>query len=140
VSHRRRGHSGQPGLTLAEIVAQTKADPATVREHGTFWGDPERVGYELVTDELSPEDASALVRRGVNVVYDPCGCGGYCGLDWLSADELTGLAKAAPPVLRPNRHGIAALELWQSRAGKQLIVTAVDVYWGDVLPQSMKRQ
>lgn len=123
--------------SFADVVAHVKASPvrpALVRpgRHGDTWGDrSQRRAYELVTDELSPADARALVAQGAALVYDECGCGGVeCRLDWVSSADAQRLAVAGPPVLHPPKNGRADLEHWRSADGRNLVVAAVAVTWG----------
>jgi hypothetical protein len=131
---KRREHTE----SFADIVEQVKARPASVARvpvglHQGSWGDRDGNRYELVTDDLSPEAVLELAKAGATAVYDACGCGGNagCTLDWLTAIDVAGLAEAGPPEFGSRPHAHAALEHWRSRDGKDLIVLADDVYWGD---------
>jgi hypothetical protein len=126
------------GETFAEVIERVKAQPprgphAPVGRHGDYWGDPDNVRFELVTDRLSPADARKLARQGAAIVYDACGCGGdECDLDWLTRVDVERITASGPPVLHPSKHGRADLEHWHSaHDGKDLIVAAVQVSWGD---------
>ena len=123
--------------TFAETLAEVRATPARAARvpsghHGDCWGDQEGNRYDLVTDELSADDAVQLARDGAVVVYDECGCGGSgCDLDWLSDDEARRVAEAGTPDLHPSKHGRANLEHWRSADGRDLVVAAGEVSWGD---------
>lgn len=127
----------RPRESFADTIARVKARPSQpprvpAGRHGYYWGDPDRNRYELVTADLSPDEAVALARGGARVVYDACGCGGeQCQLDWLSADDVSGMVASGPPVLHPSKHGGAALEHWHSADGHDLVVAAVEISWGD---------
>jgi hypothetical protein len=130
----RRQHGGE---TFADIVAEVTSQPSRgprvpAGRHAAYWGDTDQHRYELVNDQLTPDDARRLAQQGALVVYDKCGCGGdQCELDWLSAAEVKRLAEGGPPVLHPSKNGRADLEHWHSPDGKDLIVVAVEVSWGD---------
>lgn len=138
VTRRRRSGDGRRAETFADIVAEVTATPPRTPRvfagfHDGYFGDPDGNAYRLVDDQLSPRDAQYFARDGARVVHDPCGCGGYCGLDWLSVRDVERLAVADPPVLRRRKHGLATLSLWQGAGGRSLIVAEGEVYWGDRL-------
>ena len=118
--------------TLAEVRVNPSRGPRVpAGRRGRYWGDLEGHRYELVTDELRPEEAAELARNGATIVYDRCGCGGTeCTLDWLSASDTRQLAETAVPVLHSSKNGRADLEHWHSADGRDLIVAAVEVSWG----------
>ena len=96
------------------------------------WGDRGGRQYDLVTGALTPAEAQRLAIGGAAVVYDACGRGGQeRDLDWLTRDEVTHLAAHAMPVIHQRKHGRADLEHWRSLDGRDPIVAAVDVSWGD---------
>ena len=123
--------------SFADVVARVKASPARPAfvppgRDGNTWGDTsQHRAYGLVTDELTPSDAQALVLNGAVLVYDECGCGGTeCQLDWVSSEDGQRLAASGPPVLRPSKNGRADLEHWRSADGQDLVVAAAEVTWG----------
>lgn len=123
--------------SFADVVRRVKALPATPPwvapgRQGSTWGDSSgQRAYALVTDDLTPLAAQALVADGAVLVYDACGCGGAeCELDWIGEQDAADLAAAGAPVLRPTKDGRADLEHWRSADGRDLVVLAVEVTWG----------
>jgi hypothetical protein len=130
---RRRQHQETFAETLAE-VRRTPPKPQEVPSgrRGGHWGDPDGRRYELVNHKLRPQDAVQLARLGARIVYDVCGCGGDgCELDWLSDADARQLGESGLPRLHPRKHGLAELQHWRSADGRDLIVAAVEISWGD---------
>jgi hypothetical protein len=94
------------GQTFAQIVADLPSTPVrpSPRRPGLYAS--ELVGtdgrvYRQVEQEMTAERAMQIIHGGGRVVVDDCGCGGYCGLRWLSAEQVSELAAKGPP--RPGR-------------------------------------
>jgi hypothetical protein len=130
---RRRGNQETFADALAQVTATPARQPQTPPgHHGDYWGDRDHRRYELVTEQLLPDDAVELAAKGAAVVYDACGCGGkQCELDWLSRSAAALVASSGPPFLKQSKHGRADLEHWRSVDGRDLVVVAVDVTWGN---------
>jgi hypothetical protein len=126
--------------TFANIVAEVKATPAVPKDvpigpsrDGRSWGDLDGHEYTLVDAELEPDRAVDLLKHGALVVYDSCGCGGWCGsgLDWLDPADRTELMSADPPRVGFSKKAWGRLSEWRSPSGRVLIEAAVNVRWGD---------
>ena len=83
---------------------------------------------ELADGRLSPKRAQELVAAGAPVVFDDCGCNGYCGLGWPNDEERRRLARCSPPRVRRKRFG--RLEEWRTREGSPVVFVSGDVHWG----------
>jgi hypothetical protein len=89
--------------TFAEMVAEEKRKPAARAEprRPGLWGEElvDRSGrvFRRVERAVTPDRAVEILLRGGPVAVDDCGCGGWCGLAWLSADEIRDLLAAGKP-------------------------------------------
>jgi hypothetical protein len=92
--------------------------------HGVIW---QRVG-----DVLDPVVARDMIRAGALVAWDPCGCGGDCGLTWLD-DVVRGRLAAALPDVRPSKRYSGAITSWRDKDGHELLVVQWPVQWRDEL-------
>lgn len=127
--------------TFAEIVAAVEATPPETLERsnvtpgrysGTTLYDLE--GHPL--DEtaglpLQPEEIRAAVLAGARLVWDSCGCGGYCNnLIWPDPVALRREAGRSAPHFR--RRDPARVELLTG-AGGDVLLAAGGLRWGDLL-------
>ncbi|MBW3615160.1 MAG: hypothetical protein KY439_07630 [Actinobacteria bacterium] len=87
--------------------------------------------YRLTSAEVTPVEALELARSGAGIVWDPCGCGGGCGMTWLSKDEVdAAVAAGAPKIVRkPGRH-IGNISSWTSEDGAVYLLAEDKVVWG----------
>jgi hypothetical protein len=83
-------------------------------------------------NSLSPTQALAAVQAGALVAWDACGCGGYCGFDWLDEDRRAALTRADRPRIggRPKKGQWGTVSLWRSLSGMELLVAQAYVRWG----------
>jgi hypothetical protein len=89
--------------------------------------------YDRVEDAVGAERATGLLAAGAAVVWDDCGCGGYCGLDWVEGERLDRLRRSGPPSIRrvgPKRGQSGWIEEWHAADGAMLLYVAGDVRWG----------
>lgn len=91
---------------------------------------PGGVIWDRVGDLLDPTAARRLVREGALVAWDPCGCGGACGLTWLDDEARRRLSDNTPEV-RPSKRYEGALVRWQDANGRDLLVVRGPIQWGD---------
>ena len=127
--------------TFAEIVRDAREPkPSTEpKPHGpgftldAAFVDRSGARYTQVAPDLAPARALAIALDGATVVWDSCGCGGYCPLTWFSADDVAALVASGPPRIRrtKRRHGRASE--WHADDGRVLLLLEQDVEWGDQL-------
>jgi hypothetical protein len=100
--------------------------------NGTTLYDPE--GREVAPADgrsLSPREVRAAVLGGARLVWDPCGCGGYCNnLAWPDEVALRRQARLSPPRFRKN-HPVDVVVL--TGAGGTVLLASGGVQWGDVI-------
>ena len=127
--------------TFAQIVleASEPRPSAEPKPHGPgFTPDGEFVDqtgarYAQVAPDLDPAQALAIARDGATVVWDSCGCGGYCPLTWFNADDVAAMVASGSPRIRrtKRRHGRASE--WRADDGRVLLLLEQEVEWGDRL-------
>jgi hypothetical protein len=135
----KKGQSKRP--TFAQIVAAVDAIPAVVEEPkairpGLFNDDklydPE--GRELMANSdraLEPKEVRAAVLAGARLVWDSCGCGGYCNsLEWPDMVALRHEAESSSPRFRKNNP--VRVELLTGSGGDVLLASG-GMQWGDVI-------
>ena len=127
--------------TFAEIVAAVEANLPVIPEPGEIT--PGRYsgttlydldGSPLVeTDRrsLEPKEITAAVLAGARLVWDSCGCGGYCNdLTWPDPVALRLEATRSTPRFR--KADPARVELLTGASGEVLLATG-GLRWGDLL-------
>ena len=124
--------------TMAEIVDELRSQRLeAVEEPSEVDGlvGPDGDVFVSVQTEVSPDQAVRAIRAGALVVWDRCGCGGYCGLDWLDADRRQVLLTAERPRIgrRPKKGRWGNVSLWMSGSGIQLLLAEAHVRWGTEL-------
>ena len=127
--------------TFAEVVQAVRtapAPPAAEPPRGQLVGhdrlvDPAGREFVRITHDVSPARALAAVVEGAQVVWDACGCDGYCGLDWLDASQVARLVAAGAPEPRRRKDRVSHLSAWVSDDGSVVLMAVADVHWGDVL-------
>lgn len=134
------GKRGSKRRTFAEIVAAVGSEPARIPEYGTatpgrYSGDvlydPEGHPLHEVDDHaLEAEEVRAAVLAGARVVWDSCGCGGYCNaLEWPESAALRREAARSAPRFRKNDGGrVTRL----AGAGGEVLLVAGGIRWGEV--------
>lgn len=87
--------------------------------------------YRLTSAEVTALEALQLARSGAGIVWDPCGCGGGCGMTWLSKEEVNAAEAAGPPriVRKPGRH-IGNISSWSTEHGEVYLLAEDKVVWG----------
>lgn len=120
---------------MADIIADLEAPPEAPRMprlppgiHDGVLVARGGIRYLLVADDLSPREAARHAAAGAEVVFDECGCGGTCGLEWLSAERAASLARSEPALLTRKGH-TRSLSLWQSGSGTQVVLAQGPVAW-----------
>jgi hypothetical protein len=81
-----------------------------------------------VEGEVTPDRAVEILSRGGPVAVDDCGCGGWCGVAWLSADEIRDLLAAGRPRVnrKKNRGGLCELV---AENGEPALLISGEVRW-----------
>ncbi len=126
--------------TFAQIVAAVDASPVAVDVQsevtpGLYSGstlfDLHGNALREVDDHtLDVEDIRAAVLGGALVVWDSCGCGGYCNaLEWPAQDRLWKEAEASAPRFRKNDRARVSL---LTGAGGDVLLVAGGLRWGDL--------
>lgn len=82
---------------------------------------------------ISAPRALALADSGAVVAWDPCGCGGYCGITWYTPDDVRRLVAAGPPRVKNNKRWNGRLSEWHEPAGGRLVLAEDAVIWGHLL-------
>lgn len=95
--------------------------------------DPTGREHTRVVHDLGPAAALRAAAEGAQVVSDPCGCDGSCGLDWLAADEVARLVASGPPAVRRRKDPVAHISAWAADDGAVVLMVVGTVRWGDVL-------
>jgi hypothetical protein len=133
-------------LTMAQIIEEVRTRPAAPAD-GDRWApapnthtgsgllSPDGRTFDRVQREIAPNDAVMLLRSGALVVWDACGCGGYCGFDWLGAARRNALLNADPPRIggRARRAQWGSMSHWRCDDGTDLLLAANHVRWGQEL-------
>jgi hypothetical protein len=136
-----RNKGGSKRLTFAEIVAAVEATPPPIPEPrdvrpGRYSGD---TLYDLdgnplgETDAraLEPEEVRAAVLAGAQLVWDACGCGGYCNdLEWPDLVALRREAKRSAP--QYHKRDPVRVERLTGAGGEVLLATG-GLRWGDLV-------
>jgi len=135
----KNGRTKRP--TFAEIVAAVESNLPEILEpreitpgrySGTILYDLD--GIPLVeTDRrlLEPKEIRAAVLAGARLVWDSCGCGGYCNdLVWPDLVALRLAAMSSAPRFRKADH--ARVELLTGASGEVLLASG-GIRWGDLL-------
>ena len=131
------GSGSKKAPSFAEIVASTKAapstDPAPLRvghqTNGTFVDRDGHV-YSLVEDSIDGARAQAAAADGATIVWDPCGCGGACGFQWIDGTAARRLGSVTPKIADTKRRK-GSVGLWQSDKGTTLLLLEDAVSWGN---------
>ena len=125
--------------SFADIVRAVEAMPPTPppkRDHAGLYGDgvlTDQQGrqYTRVEDAISPERALELASAGAVVVYDACGCGGGCGFDWYTAQDVKEMAASGPPTIRDTKRRRGSISEWRSDSGAALLLAEDAVHWAN---------
>ena len=123
--------------TFAQIAADVRSAPVQPppRRPGLYGDElvgPEGRVYRQVGQEPTSERAMQIIHGGGQVVVDACGCGGYCGLQWLSAAEVSGLTANGLPLpgrTRKRRRTGGCLHEFVGADGERVLLLSGDVRW-----------
>ena len=127
------------GTTFADLVRAEQSRPARPDRrrlppgrHGDLLVDAAHRRSTLVDAHLDAPRAGALVRGGATVAFDPCGCGGACGISTLEPDRLARLTSAGDPIVSDDRRHPGELSSWVAEDDRStlLVLASGRVVWG----------
>jgi hypothetical protein len=137
---------GERRQTMAQMLERLRSQPPALPPGGGLVAVPDtRTGVDLpgpagelfarVARDVPPGQAVTLLRAGALVAWDSCGCGGYCGFDWLDVDRRQSLLRADRPRVggRAKKGQWGTLSHWRSPAGTDLLLAENYVHWGTEL-------
>lgn len=81
----RRGGAGAGPVSDPELSPLPELQRGDVVEGRLYDGS---AWFERVRGDLSLSRATELLQDGADVAIDPCGCGGFCGYDWIDAEGM----------------------------------------------------
>ena len=132
---------GSRRQTFAEIVAAVESAPTLLPEEPKVTPGHYSSGdilydlaghplHEVDDRALETEEIRAAVLDGARLVWDACGCGGYCNaLEWPESVQLrTEALKAAPRFRKNDRARVTRL----TGAGGDVLLVAGGLRWGDL--------
>lgn len=125
--------------SFADIVMEVQATPAPEPRKrrpgvwGTAFVDDDGREYELVAEGITSERALTVALLGGRVVWDECGCGGGCGWDWCTEDDVAAIVKSGPPVISTSKSRTGVVSEFRSDDGAVLLLAQGWVWWGDRL-------
>ncbi|XGX79149.1 hypothetical protein LQK93_01948 [Terrabacter sp. BE26] len=123
--------------TDASSTGQHAPRPGGFNAAGEFF-DLDGKSLHLVSEDVTEEEAQALLEAEAGVVIETCGCGGSyggCTPQWVPDELLQGL-KQSPGPRFTGRHGAPSwLEVWASDERK-VVFAHGDVAWDDALTRS----
>lgn len=74
------------------------------------------------------------MTEGACVAWDRCGCGGYCGFDWFTAEDVARTVAAGTPKGKRTKRRKGNLSVWTDADGGVLVVAEDAVQRGDHIP------
>jgi hypothetical protein len=90
------------GKTFADIVREVEQQPVVPERDYSGVVDPSGKRWHRDEAEVSPARALELAGDGASVAWDNCGCGGYCGFDWYTPEDVARMVAAGTPEV--SRH------------------------------------
>ncbi len=133
------GRRPQQQKTFADLVreVETRVPDAPAALAPGLHGDEEFVDqagrrYRLTAPSVDQPTAQRAAAGGAVVVWDPCGCGGYCGYEWLDPAQVRHLSSALPQVRNTKRHR-GCIALYTDEAGGELLLVEGSVIWGSTI-------
>lgn len=125
--------------TFAEMVDQVQKQSAA--EQSRPLARPSRPGiydagvvdtqghwYDVTDDDLDDVTAFEMIRAGAVVLVDDCGCGGGCGLQWPTSEQLAALVAAGP--IRRHKKDSGSYALYRhSESGRPLLLVSEPLRW-----------
>jgi len=89
--------------------------------------------YTLITEPLEAAQARTLVRNGAQLAFDPCGCGGRCGIQILHEHALA--RQHGNPTIGQGPNHPGSLSSWAAVEPPEttLVLASGHVSWGQAL-------
>jgi hypothetical protein len=127
--------------SFSEILAEVKATPAAPvsdSEQPGIHADgkvvaPDGRAYAKTASDISSAAAFEAAAEGAQVAWDPCGCGGYCGLNWFDEADVARMVALGRPNIRRTKKAHCSIAEYRSEDGRVLLLVEEDVRWGDFL-------
>jgi hypothetical protein len=120
--------------TFADIVAEVESAPPPQERSAGYYGDTvvDAAGnvYGLTASDIDAARARELAATGAVVIWDDCGCGGYCGLEWLDAAEVRALVASGPPDILHKKRRRGSIAAYATDDGRPLLYVEDAVRWG----------
>ncbi|KQY23278.1 hypothetical protein ASD16_12035 [Cellulomonas sp. Root485] len=127
--------------SFQEVVDALKATPTAstaIPEAPGIYADgtviaPDGRAYLEVASDVSSAVAFDAAAAGAQVVWDSCGCGGYCALTWFDEAEVARMVASGRPTIRRTKKAYGSIAEHRSADGRALLLVERDVRWGSVL-------
>lgn len=84
--------------------------------------------YDRTDEALDDTAALTVIRAGAVVLVDDCGCGGGCGYQWPTVDQLAALV-AAGPIQRHKKDAGSYALYRHPESGRPLLLVSEPVRW-----------
>ena len=121
---------------VRDVQAATAPDAAVPRQPGahgdSLFVDQDGRPYHLADPSVDASSAQRAAAAGALVVWDPCGCGGYCGYEWLDAEQRSGLGSVVPRI-RNTKKRRGRIALYTGEHGGALLLVEESVTWGSTI-------
>ncbi|ROS21803.1 hypothetical protein [Cellulomonas sp. PhB150] len=125
--------------SFSEIVDAVKSSPQVVPPEPTEPGiypdgtvlAPDRRRYVMATTDISSDYARAAGAGGAIAAWDPCGCGGFCGLTWFDEADVARMAASGRPTIRRTKRAHGSISEYRSDDGRIVLLVEGDVRWGE---------
>lgn len=124
--------------SFREIVDAVKSSPSATSPEPTEAGvhpggtvlAPGGRRYVKAASDISSADAWVAATAGALVAWDPCGCGGYCGLAWFGEHDVAQMVASGRPDIRHTKRARGSISEYRSDGGRLLLLVEEDVRWG----------
>lgn len=125
--------------TFADLVREAKipAPEAAAQCQPGAHGDSSFVDqtgrrYQLTEPSIDAPTAQRAAAAGALIVWDPCGCGGYCGYQWLDPEQARKLGSVLPRIRNTKRRR-GCIALYADDNGRELMLVEESVTWGSTI-------
>lgn len=132
MARRRRGT--EPFAAVLAALPEPAAAPTARARPGELAGavlwDRSGREFRVAVAAIPGSRAQQLAGLGAQIAWDTCGCGGYCGRDWVEGEDLARfLSGPAPRVLSKDRSWSGVAE-WRAGDGAPLVLLSGSVRFG----------